>query len=147
MAFSQELLNIILEANTNDSLRSFASANPGPGLIRTPAILLCMRRYQFIDPNTGKMISGVSFIMTDGQIADNVDDTKGFFINGFSIPGDASYQNFSNFPLPPTGVFCDIAIGKRSSLRAVHAFERIKQLNLRTGPSTTGNINTGEGGN
>jgi hypothetical protein len=52
---------------------------------------------------------------------------KGISLTSFSITDNKTYQSFNKIPEPPIGVFCDIRIGKKSSLKSVYYFEQILQ--------------------
>jgi len=83
-------------------------------------------------------------------------DQKGIGIVQFSMNDANVYNNFNNFEVPPYGVFCDIRIGKKSSLVAVHSFQDVlkkfenenNKKTIDTNISGTDfNATTKEGGN
>lgn len=122
-AFSQDL------AQNSPILNEFSRDRTETNTVRIPYILLSVRKYNFLDPESKKNISGITFTLTDGVTIQDDQSSKGISIINFSISDPDIYHSFENIPEPPIPVFADIRIGKKSSLRSIYTFEQI----LRSG--------------
>ena len=120
---------IIAKADVEQPLKDFRQKIGTANTVRVPYVLLNARKYSFADTKTNNTISGVTFTLTDGTplTGDNngTSDEKGICVVSFSMNDNNMFNKFTNFPVPPVGVFCDIRIGKKSTLVAVTSFTDI----------------------